>query len=91
MGGAAVEERVEGEGGGLQQCLRCGLSDASCRPGPPRPHPPSHQDGEEKADQEVGGGLCRKERRRLALLVFNSQGPGPAPPSPFLLRTQRTS
>lgn len=40
------EQQWRGESGGRrhQQCLRCGLSEASCCPGPPRPYPPSHRE-----------------------------------------------
>lgn len=40
-----------------QQCLRCGISEASCYPGLLRPRPPSRLDGipaREEADEEMG-------------------------------------
>lgn len=75
-----------------QQCLRCGLSEASCCPRPTPALPPltsgrcsrvreSRSGGGDLCHSRGGGWLCRSP-------AFSSQGQGP-PPSPLLFRTLR--
>lgn len=81
-----MEERVEGDGGGEGGVFSSVYGVVSqrrpvtpARPGLTPPHIRTVR--KRQIRRWGGGGLYRKERRRLALLVFNSQGPGPPPPS----------